>query len=56
LLIRELEYLTPDYFHCELVCDQSGARLAKRHDALSIRHLRESGLSAADVIKMACSA
>jgi glutamyl-tRNA synthetase len=56
LLVRALGYFTPDYFHCELVRDQSGARLAKRHDALSIRHLRESGWSAADVIKMACSA
>jgi glutamyl-tRNA synthetase len=55
-LIRALEYSTPEYFHCELMRDQSGARLAKRHDGLSIRHLRESGLSAADVIKMACSA
>jgi glutamyl-tRNA synthetase len=52
LLIRALEYLTPDYFHCELVRDQSGARLAKRHDALSIRHLRESGLSAEQVLDM----
>jgi glutamyl/glutaminyl-tRNA synthetase len=52
LLIRALEYSTPDYFHCELVRDQSGARLAKRHDALSIRHLRESGLSAEQVLDM----
>jgi glutamyl/glutaminyl-tRNA synthetase len=51
-LIRALEYLTPDYFHCELVRDQSGARLAKRHDSLSIRHLRESGLSAEQVLDM----
>jgi len=43
LLIRALAYSTPDYFHCDLVRDRSGVRLAKRHDALSIRHLRESG-------------
>jgi len=55
LLIRALEYRTPEYFHCELVRDQSGARLAKRHDALSIRQLRESGLSAQKVIEMALS-
>jgi glutamyl-tRNA synthetase len=53
VLIRALGYLTPDYFHCKLVRDQSGARLAKRHDALSIRHLRESGMSAQQVIEMA---
>ncbi|MBZ5655309.1 MAG: tRNA glutamyl-Q(34) synthetase GluQRS [Acidobacteriia bacterium] len=43
LLIRALAYSTPDYFHCDLVRDPSGVRLAKRHDALSIHHLRESG-------------
>jgi glutamyl-tRNA synthetase len=43
LLIRALNYPTPDYFHCDLVRDPSGVRLAKRHDALSLRHLRESG-------------
>jgi glutamyl-tRNA synthetase len=50
LLIRALAYTTPDYFHCELVRDASGVRLAKRHDALSIRHLRERGMSAAQVL------
>ncbi|MFY9559589.1 MAG: tRNA glutamyl-Q(34) synthetase GluQRS [Terriglobales bacterium] len=54
LLIRALGYLTPDYFHCELVRDRSGARLAKRHHALSIRRLRESGVPAERVIEMAC--
>ena len=53
LLIRALGYSTPTYFHCELMLDQSGARLAKRHDALSIRHLRESGMLAKQVIEMA---
>jgi glutamyl-tRNA synthetase len=50
LLIRALEYSVPEHFHCELVRDGSGVRLAKRHDALSIRHLRESGMSAEQVI------
>jgi len=53
LLIRALGCSTPAYFHCELVLDQSGARLAKRHDALSIRHLRESGMLPKQVIEMA---
>ena len=53
LLIRALGYPQPDYFHCDLVRDSSGARLAKRHDALSIRHLRESGMTPAQVIEMA---
>jgi len=46
-------YASPDYFHCELVRDATGARLAKRHDALSIRHLRESGLTPEKVLEMA---
>jgi glutamyl/glutaminyl-tRNA synthetase len=45
LLQRALTLTTPEYFHCELVRDTAGARLAKRSDALSIRHLRESGMS-----------
>ena len=49
LLIRALGHPTPDYFHCDLVRDATGQRLAKRHDALSIRHLRERGESVARV-------
>jgi glutamyl/glutaminyl-tRNA synthetase len=52
LVIGALRYPTPDYFHCELVRDSSGVRLAKRHDALSIRALRESGMAAEEVIAM----
>lgn len=43
LLIRALGLPAPDYFHCDLVRDEAGVRLAKRHDALSIRKLRERG-------------
>jgi glutamyl/glutaminyl-tRNA synthetase len=52
LLIRALGYATPDYFHCELLRDGEGKRLAKRHDALSIRQLRENGRSAEEVFQM----
>lgn len=52
LLIRALAYSTPDYFHCDLVRDPSGVRLAKRHDALSLRRLRESGLQPEQVLQM----
>jgi glutamyl/glutaminyl-tRNA synthetase len=53
LLMHALGWKAPQYFHCELVRDAAGARLAKRHDALSIRQLRESGLRPAEVLKMA---
>ena len=31
------------YYHCDLVTDEQGQRLAKRHDALSLRALRAAG-------------
>lgn len=34
----------PKYFHHPLVADDAGKRLAKRHDALSVRQLRDAGL------------
>jgi glutamyl/glutaminyl-tRNA synthetase len=43
LLIRALGLRPPAYFHCDLVRDEAGTRLAKRHDALSLRALREQG-------------
>ena len=43
LLFRALGLSIPDYVHCDLVRDDAGVRLAKRHDALSIRKLRELG-------------
>ena len=53
LLMRALSYAAPDYFHCQLVRDAAGVRMAKRHDALSIRHLRASGMTAEKVLEMA---
>jgi glutamyl/glutaminyl-tRNA synthetase len=43
LLFRTFGLAPPDYYHCDLVRDEAGVRLAKRHDALSIRRLRELG-------------
>ncbi len=53
LLQRSMGYPAPNYFHCDLLRDASGVRLAKRHDALSLRHLRESGLSPKAVLDLA---
>jgi glutamyl-tRNA synthetase len=52
LLQRALGLPAPRYFHCDLVRDEAGVRLAKRHDALSLRALREQGMSVADVLAM----
>jgi glutamyl-tRNA synthetase len=49
LLFRALGLEVPDYYHCDLVRDAAGVRLAKRHDALSIRKLRELGWTAEQV-------
>jgi glutamyl-tRNA synthetase len=43
LLYRALGLKPPAFFHCDLLRDESGRRLAKRHDALSLRKLREQG-------------
>src|SRR6202000_3431348 len=40
LLIRALGYPVPAYFHCPLLRDKKNVRLAKRHDALSLRTIR----------------
>jgi glutamyl/glutaminyl-tRNA synthetase len=49
LLYRALGLSAPQFYHCELVRDQAGNRLAKRHDVLSIRLLRKSGKTPAEV-------
>ena len=43
LLYRALGHREPAFFHCPLVTDAQGIRLAKRHDAQSLRALREQG-------------
>ena len=52
LLFRALGLVVPGaIFHCELVRDQRGVRLAKRHDALSIRKLRKLGWTAGTQVR-----
>jgi glutamyl/glutaminyl-tRNA synthetase len=49
LLQRALDFPTPAYFHCDLVTDERGERLAKRHESLSLRALRAAGLTPEEV-------
>ena len=51
LIYRALGIEPPQFYHCDLVRDESGVRLAKRHDALSVRRLRESGWTSAQVVR-----
>ena len=53
LVLGTLGYDPPDYYHCDLVRDDSGARMAKRHDAASIRILREQGRTPEQVLQQA---
>jgi len=50
LLYRALGLLAPEWYHCRLVVDQNGRRLAKRHDALSLRTLRQRGLTPMNIL------
>jgi glutamyl/glutaminyl-tRNA synthetase len=43
LLARALGVPSPAWYHCDLMLDAQGHRLAKRHDALSLRRLRQLG-------------
>ncbi len=43
LVYRALGLTPPRFFHADLVTDAQGKRLAKRHEALSLRALRASG-------------
>jgi glutamyl/glutaminyl-tRNA synthetase len=49
LLFEAFGIRPPEFFHCELMTDTHGVRLAKRHDALSLRALRESGMTPEEV-------
>src|ERR1039458_9551703 len=50
LLYRALGFEPPAWFHCKLVVDHNGRRLAKRHDALSLRALRKRGLTPMNIL------
>lgn len=51
LLGRALAYATPAYYHCDLVRDETGQRMAKRHASASVRYLRESGRNREEVLQ-----
>lgn len=49
LLYRALGWDAPAFYHCPLMTDERGVRLAKRHDALSLRALRGQGKCPAEL-------
>ena len=50
LLLRALRLPRPAFYHAPLMTDETGERLAKRHDALSLRQLRATGVGPAELI------
>jgi glutamyl-tRNA synthetase len=55
LLNQALGFINPEWFHCSLVLDEKGQRLAKRHDASSIRTLRQRGFRPSEVLAIKTS-
>ena len=53
-IYRALGWTAPSFFHCTLVRDDQGRRLAKRNAALSIRALRAAGTRPEDVLASLC--
>jgi glutamyl/glutaminyl-tRNA synthetase len=51
LVYRALGLTPPAFYHGELTTDENGVRLAKRHDALSLRALRAQGVTPAEIIE-----
>ena len=49
LIYEALGWKIPEWYHCELVKDGAGERLAKRSDAVSLRKLRERGVRAEEI-------
>jgi glutamyl-tRNA synthetase len=52
LLYRDLGLETPAFYHCPLLTNASGKRLAKREDALSLRALRRQGTAPEDIRRL----
>jgi len=53
LIYRALGASPPAWFHCPLVCDSKGRRLAKRTGGLSLRDLRAQGLTPEQILDLA---
>jgi glutamyl/glutaminyl-tRNA synthetase len=49
LLYRALNFPEPAWYHCPLIRDPEGHRLAKRHASLTLRELRTSGAAPAQL-------
>jgi glutamyl-tRNA synthetase len=55
LLFRAFGWTPPAFYHCPLVHDAAGRRLAKRHASLSLRELRARGVRPAELVGLLSS-
>jgi glutamyl/glutaminyl-tRNA synthetase len=55
LIYRALKAKPPTFFHCPLVLDKEGRRLAKRHADLAVRAMRARGFSPGEIIAEAAA-
>ena len=53
LIYRALGASPPSWFHCPLVCDSEGRRLAKRTGGLSLHDLRAEGFTPEQILDLA---
>jgi glutamyl-tRNA synthetase len=51
LILRALGAAAPEYYHCALMHDAGGQRLAKRCDALALRTLRAQGVAPGEILR-----
>ncbi len=51
LLYKTLHWAAPDFYHCPLIKDEQGKRLAKRSDSLALRTLFEQGNTAEEILQ-----
>jgi glutamyl-tRNA synthetase len=51
LLWRAFSQTPPNFYHCSLIRDEGGARLAKRDNARSIRTFREEGFTPSEIFR-----
>ncbi len=52
LLYQALNLNPPSFFHCTLLCDKNGQRLAKRNDSRSLKNLRVQGLLPQEILNL----
>jgi len=56
LLFQCLGWRAPEFFHCPLILDEDGRRLAKRDASTTIRGLREAGVSVNEIVSVGAHA